>query len=164
MPGPQALEIELSATEGEELEQLVRRHSTAQQQALRARIVLGAAAGKSNSQIAREEGVNLATVRMWRSRWKGLQVIALADLSVAERLEDAPRSGRPPEMTPEQVCQISALGCEKPSASARPISQWSGREIAAEIVKRGILESISARHARRLLKRGAYSRPAFASG
>jgi transposase len=164
MPGPQAPVIELSAPEREELERLVRRHSTEQQQALRARIVLAAAAGKANSQIAREEGVHVETVRLWRSRWLGLHVIALEDLSVAERLEDAPRPGRPAEITAEQVCQIVALGCEKPSESARPISQWTGREIAAEIRKRGIVERISARHARRLLKRGACNPTAFAIG
>jgi hypothetical protein len=56
------------------------------------------------------------------------------------------------------VCRIVALACEAPSASGRPISQWSGREIAAEIVRRGIVVTISGRHAARLLKRGISSR------
>jgi putative transposase len=45
------------------------------------------------------------------------------------------------------------LACEKPEDSARPISQWTGREIAAEVIKRGLVAQISARHAGRLLKR-----------
>src|SRR6266550_2617784 len=64
-----------------------------------------------------------------------------------------PREGAPAKFTPEQVCQIIALACEKPADSDRPISHWSHRELADEIVRRGIVESISPRHAGRLLKR-----------
>ncbi len=60
---------------------------------LRARIVLAAAQGSSNAQIARELGVNVDTVRLWRDRWAGLQGIDLEVLSLAERLQDAPRPG-----------------------------------------------------------------------
>jgi putative transposase len=164
MPGPQAALLELSAEERQTLEQLERRPSTPQQMALRARIVLAAAAGQTNREIARTEDVNIETVRLWRSRWRGLQALSLADLSVAERLEDAPRPGRPPEINAEQVCQIVALACEKPEGSERPISQWTGRELADEIMRRHIVEQISARHARRLLKRGTCNRFAFATG
>src|SRR6266567_4521931 len=69
-------------------------------------------------------------------------------------LAGAPREGAPAKFTPEQVCQIIALACEKPADSNRPISQWSHRELADEIVQRGIVASISPRHAGRLLKRG----------
>jgi putative transposase len=79
-------------------------------------------------------------------------------LAVEQRLTDAPRSGSPARITPEQRCRIVALACEAPSASGRPISQWTGREIAAEIVRRGIVATISGRHAARLLKKGISSR------
>jgi transposase-like protein len=125
---------------------------------LRARIILLAADGLTNSQIARTLGVEADTVRLWRQRWRTFQGVALADLSVVERLTDAPRPGCPARITPEQVCRIVALACEAPSASGRPISQWTGRELAAEIVGRGIVPTISARHAARLLKRGTFSR------
>ena len=71
-----------------------------------------------------------------------------------ERLTDAPRPGRPAQLTAAQVCQVIALACEAPSTSGRPISQWTSREIAAEIVTRGIVAQISPRHAARLLKKG----------
>lgn len=103
MPGPKAPLIELSAEERTTLEQLVRRHSTEQQVALRARIVLASAAGKTNRQIAREEGAHVETVRQWRMRWLGLQAVPLAELSAQERLEDVPRPGAPPTLTAEQV-------------------------------------------------------------
>jgi len=64
-----------------------------------------------------------------------------------------------PRLSPEQVCQIIALACEQPGGSGRPISQWSHRELADEIVRRGITDRISPRHASRLLKS---SRPAAA--
>ncbi len=158
MPGPKLPALALTADERHGLEVLVRRHTASQQVVLRARIILLAADGLNNSEIARTLGVEADTVRLWRRRWRGFQGVALADLSVVERLTDAPRSGCPARITPEQVCRIVALACEAPRASGRPISQWTGREIAAEIVGRGIVPSISARHAARLLKKGTSSR------
>jgi transposase len=158
MRGPKPPNVDLSEPAREALQALVRRRTTAQQLAQRARIILAAAAGSNNSQIARQLGLETDTVRQWRQRWLSLQAVALADLSVADRLADAPRPGRPVEISAEQVCQIVALACETPSQSDRPISQWTGREIADEIVKRGILPQISPRHAARLLKRGRCSR------
>jgi transposase len=157
MPGPQLPALDLTADERHGLEVLVRRHTAPQQVVLRARIILLAADGLNNSQIARTLGVEADTVRLWRQRWQGFQGVALADLSVAERLTDAPRPGCPARITPEQVCRIVALACEAPSTSGRPISQWTGGELAAEIVGRGIVPTISARHAARLLKRGISS-------
>ena len=158
MRGPKPLKIELSDKERQELQHLTRRHTTPQQIALRGRIVLAAAQGKSNAQIARELGVNVDTVRLWRARWHGLQAMPLTDLSLQERLTDVPRPGKPVRISAEQVCQIVALACETPQDCQRPISQWTGREVAEEIVKRGIVQSISGRHAARLLKRGICSR------
>jgi transposase len=156
MRGPKPPAIELSAAGQTALEKIVRQHTVAQQIALRGRIVLAAGAGKNNSEIARELGVSVDVVRLWRGRWLGLQPIKLADLSVAERLADLPRSGAPARITADQRCQIEQLACEPPAATGRPITHWTDREIAAEIMKRGIVEQISARHAGRLLKRRGY--------
>lgn len=153
MPGPKPSAIELTAVEKQELEKLVKRHNVGQQIALRGRIVLAAAEGKNNSEIAREFDLTLDTVRLWRGRWRALQSIPLADLKAEERLADLPRAGAPARITAEQRCQIEALACEKPEGSQRPISHWTGREIADELIKRGIVSQISARHAGRLLKR-----------
>ena len=128
--------------------------STAQQVALRARIVLLAAEGLTNSAVSRRVGVSREAVRRWRDRWVALQAVPLTDLSGAERLADAPRPGAPAHSTAEQVCAIVALACEAPDQSGRPISQWTGREIAEEVTRRGIVATISTRHAARLLKRG----------
>lgn len=158
MPGPKPPEIVLTNAERQEMEKLVSRHTTAQQKALRGRIVLLAAEGKNTPEIARELKTSLDTVRLWRRRWLDLQPISLKDLSVEERLEDLPRPGTPPRFTTDQICQMEQMACEKPEKAGRPISQWTGREIADELVKRGIVDTISPRHASRLLKKGASSR------
>jgi len=153
MPGPKPPEIHLTDEERQGLKKLVNRHNARQQVALRARIVLAANESKNNSRIARDHKIGVITARRWRSRWLALQAIPLAELSVEERLEDLPRPGAPARITAEQVCRIVALACEDPEDSKRPISHWTNREIADEIMKRGIVDTISPRHAARLLKR-----------
>ncbi len=114
---------------------------------LRARIVLAAGQGHSNAQIARELDINVDTARLWRDRWASLQGVDLETLRVEDRLQDTPRPGVPPRITAEQRCQMAALVCEAPIKSGRPISQWTGREIADEVMVRGIVKQISPRHA-----------------
>src|ERR1700694_5828950 len=114
MRGPKAALLSLSKEEREELEKLVRRHSTPQQIALRGRMVLAAADGKGNTEIAGEVGLGVDRVREWRMRWISLQALPLKDFSVMGRLSDIPRPGRPSEITAEQVCQIVAMACEQP--------------------------------------------------
>jgi hypothetical protein len=74
------------------------------------------------------------TVRKWHMHWLGVQAVALADLDVGARLSDLQRPGRPSQITAEQTCQLIALACEQPKE--RPISHWTGREIAEEIMAR----------------------------
>src|ERR1700688_2759084 len=98
----------------EALEALVRAHSTSQQLALRARLILQAAdVGVRES--ARDLGVWPKTVRYWRGRWRQ----APPAQSVPERLADAPRSGAPATYTPEQICAVIAIACGEPLESER---------------------------------------------
>lgn len=159
MPGPKPPEIVVTKEQRRELERVVRARTTGQQLATRARIVLLAAEGLSTEEIARRLHVDVDTARQWRARWRVSAGTPLGEGGVAERLADAPKSGRPARITPEQICQIMALACEIPADSDRPISQWSARELADEITKRGIVERISPRHAGRLLKRGGPQAP-----
>jgi putative transposase len=159
MPGPKPPEVVLTAEARRELERLVCAHKTPQALVRRARVVLLAAMGYSNVDIARLVPMDEEAVGLWRRRWVCARNAPVDELSVAGRLSDAPRPGAVPRLSPEQVCQIIALACEQPSDSDRPISQWSHRELADEIVRRGIADRISPRHASRLLKSG---RPAAA--
>lgn len=153
MPTPKAQVVKLSEKERQELERLVNKYQTGQQMALRARIILAANSGQTNTAIAQKHEVKHDTVKLWRNRWVKLQDISLDDLSVEQRLSDAPRPGAPARITADQRCRIEALACEKPEASERPITHWTAREIADELKKRQIVENISPRHAARLLKR-----------
>jgi len=153
MPIPKAQVVNLSDAERNGLEKLIKRHQVGQQIALRARIVLAAARGLKNKEIAQTYSVTLDTVSLWRNRWVKLQDISFDDLSIEDRLQDAPRPGAPARITADQRCQIEALACKKPEESDRPITHWTAREIADELKKRKIVENISPRHAARLLKR-----------
>lgn len=158
MPGPQPAKIELSDEVRRTLEKLAARHTTEQQKAQRARIILKAADGKNHAEVATELRISVDMATLWRQRWLALQPVTLDDLSVEERLEDLPRPGAPTRLTPDQLCQIEQLACQAPEKAGRPISQWTGREIADELMKRGIVNHISPRHASRLLKKGASNR------
>jgi transposase len=155
MPTPKAQVVKLSEKERQELEKLVSKHQTGQQMALRARIILAASSGQTNTRIAEKYEVKHDTVKLWRNRWVKLQDISLDDLSAEQRLSDAPRSGAPATITADQRCKIEALAGEQPENSERPISQWTAREIADEVMNRKIVEKISGRHAARLLKYAA---------
>ena len=145
----------------EALEALVRARSTSQQLALRARIILHAADNVGVRESARELDVWPKTVRYWRQRWRQ----ALGAQSVPERLCDAPRSGAPATYTPEQICAVIAMTCEKPLESERPISHWSQREIADEAIRRGLVPNVSQRSVGRFLKkRPTSNRIAFVTG
>jgi transposase len=139
VPAPKAPPIQLTAEQAEALNDLARAHSTGQQLAEQARIILSAATGKGICESAAELGIWRKTVRQWRRRWER----ADASSSVIERLSDEPRSGAPSVFTPEQICQIMALACEDPERLDVPISHWSQSELARQAVKRGIVESIS---------------------
>jgi transposase-like protein len=141
--------VTVFAEQREALEELVRTHSTPQQLALRARMILHAADGVGVRESARELDVWPKTVRYWRRRWRQ----AAEGQSVPERLTDAPRSGAPATYTPEQICAVIAMTCEKPSDSERPISHWSQREIADEAIRRGLVPNISQRSVGRFLKK-----------
>ena len=140
--------LELEKEEKEELEKILARHSTSQQVAKRAKIILMASEGKNHRTIARELNISRKMARLWRERWLKLKQ---KDISVSERLMDAPRSGKPTQFTTEQVLQLFTIACEPPDKYGRPISHWSARELAEEMSKQKIVESISPRHVARLL-------------
>ena len=149
MPG-RAAAIDLSPEERSELERLCRTASTPQSLARRARMILMAGYGVDVSETAERLGVWRKGVSVWRCRWLASSG---SSATAAERLSDAPRSGAPARITPEQICAIVALACEQPSESARPVSHWTQQELADEAMKRGIVEQISQRSVGRFLKR-----------
>ena len=126
MRGPKPPRIELTDSERRALTDLIRRHSTPQQIAKRARIVLLASEGKNNAQVARELSVSIDMVRLWRERWLVLGAASLDDLPAIDRLSDAPHPGGPSRITDEQVCKIVELACEAPERSGRRSASGQG--------------------------------------
>lgn len=163
MRGPQPPALELTIRQRGILYHLTQRATAPQRLVLRARLILLAAAGRNNSQISRELPLDRGQVRRWRSRWLTAQAPLTAleheepgdkplTNAISTLLTDAPRPGTPPRFTPEEVVQIIALACEPPTDSGRPISHWTTPELADEAIKRGIVETISARSVGRFLK------------
>jgi transposase len=107
----------------ERLTDLARRPSVASGLAKRARMVLLAADGMPNAQIAREMGVSRPTVIGWRDRYAHGGIKAL---------EDEPRSGRPPRIDEADVV-VATLASDGRPPQQLGAAQWSARLLAAEL-------------------------------
>jgi putative transposase len=162
MAGPLAAPIQVTPAQQAVLLALVRRATCPQGLALRARLLLGAAAGQRNEPLAREHGCTPKTVRKWRARWAAATAqlaavdadpAALAQV-IAAVLADAPRPGAPATFTAEQIVQLINLACRPPEQLGRPITAWTPRELADEAVKQGLVSTISPRTVGRFLKGG----------
>ena len=170
MPGPKpAFTIELTTRQQRILGQMLRRYQVAQCLVWRIRIILLASRGYSNSEIARRVGKDRNTVRLWRTRWvQASATLEEAQEKVASKrewvaiftevLSDAARPGAPGKFTPEQLVGIIAVACEPPKQSERPVTHWTPRELADEVLLRGVVKSISPRTVGRLLS-GADLKP-----
>ncbi|MBZ0135085.1 MAG: helix-turn-helix domain-containing protein [Planctomycetes bacterium] len=102
MPGPAPeVPIVLSDAERAELEKLRRSGTTEARLSRRARIVILAADGESNSAISRKVGLERDCVIDWRRRY--------AEGGV-EALHDKHRSGRPPDFSPSGQAPASRAG------------------------------------------------------
>ena len=161
--------IPLTQAEQTSLLRLRNSGTTQQRLALRANILLELAQGLPVLTTAKRLKITpktvrkCKTVRKWRDRWREAaerlnEVQNLSDQAldplILEVLNDAPRSGKPADFTPEEITQILALSCEPPEQSGRPITQWTQRELADEAIKRGLVKTISHRSVGRFLKRG----------
>ena len=121
MPSPVAVVVELSDVERAQLVAWARRPKSAQALAQRSRIVLAAAEGLKNTEIARRLSIHRGVAAKWRSRF------------VAERLDglvDEPRPGRPRTVTDEQVEEVIVRTLE---TTPKDATHWSTRGLAAEL-------------------------------
>lgn len=142
MSSCRALVVVLSAVDEVVLRARARAGRSEHRDVVRAKIVLAAAAGETNQVIAAALGLCVDTVRKWRRRFavRGLP-----------GLDDLPRSGRPRRFTAVQVAQVKALACTLPAETGLPLSRFSSAELAAEVMARGLVESVSATTVRRWL-------------
>ena len=130
MPTPHAAEIVLTADERAELEGWARRRTSAAGLAMRSRIVLAAADGGSNTDLAEQLGLSITTVRRWRNRF----VVDRCD-----GLLDEPRPGRPRVVGDEQIKELITATLETTPDDA---THWSTRSMAEHL---GLSQSMVSR-------------------
>jgi putative transposase len=161
MPG-KAAKVVITERQQGILQRWVRSRSCPRGLAQRAAIILRAFDRWPNGLIADHLGCERHAVGIWRRRWADafdtlariecLEGLSARAAAVEEVLSDNPRSGCPGPFAPDQVARIIAVACEPPGDSGRPVTHWTPTELAEEVVARGIVPAISARHVGRFLK------------
>lgn len=160
MPG-KAAKVTITERQKAILEQIVNSTVASRRLVQRAQIILLAFAGVLNATIGSAVGLDAGPVGKWRRRWQdsfdALVAIECNESrgelrrAIEDVWSDAPRPGAPGKFTAEQVTQVLAIACEPPEKSGRPVDAWSGRELADELVSRGIVASISTSQVNRFL-------------
>ena len=139
------------------LETIARQVTSSVREVERTKLILAMLAGKSNQQVNDELGYSWEKAKRWRYKWIALQpaldsiqtatdakkVRYELEKAIRDGLSDAPRSGSPGKFTAHDYCQIMGISLEEPALSGRPISHWGLTELTQEVIKRGIVKSIS---------------------
>jgi len=112
--------IELTSEERAELQRRIRSSTATQRDALRARIVLLRARGRSEAEVASEAGASVNTVSLWSRRF---------EMGGLEGLQDAPGRGRKPSLPEGKVQQVITRVTQPPSGRQR----WSTRSMASAV-------------------------------
>ena len=119
--GRPTVAVELSGEERETLERWARRPKSSQALGLRCRIVLAAAEGRANNEVAAALGCHAATVSKWRRRFAERRL---------DGLVDDPRPGPPRKITDEKVEEVLVRTLE---SAPRDATHWSTRSMAKEV-------------------------------
>lgn len=164
MPG-KAAKITITERQQEILQTFSRSVTAPSRLRQRASIIMLAFDGLRNGVIAAKVGLTHRQVGRWRRRWANAwnQLIdieccesrAALRRAIEAILSDEPRPGAPGKFTPEQVTQILAVACEPPEKSDRPITHWTAQELTDEVIRRGIVASISPVQVSRYLREAA---------
>ena len=143
------------------IQQLANSRMTPQSIAVRMQVVLLATDRLSNIEISKTVELDRQQVGLWRRRWQASYPALLAiesnesrngfERALTDVFRDAPRSGSPGKFSAQQVVEIISIACEPPGQSDRPVTTWTGRELASEAVKRELVESISVSQVNRFL-------------
>ncbi len=104
--------------------------------------------GSSRTEAARACGMDRQTLRDWVHRYNAEGIAGLCD---------RPRSGRPPQLSPEQLGELARLVEAGPDLAQDGVVRWRCVDLQGEIKRRFEVE-ISERHVGRLLKRLGFTR------
>lgn len=155
----------LTFLEKEILLKIVNASTSSKSISRRAEIILKAEEGISKYVIMKILGIRWETVHKWINRWIKYKPEFLKindDLKhsnnklqklIIHCLRDAFRSGSPSKFTPVQVIQITHLACTKPKSINIPLSHWSSRSLAEQVIKMNITQKISHERIAFFLKR-----------
>ena len=136
MPRTSPYSITLAEAERAELEARTRRYTSPYSEVMRAKIVLYAADGLGNDEIAARLDTPRQVVSKWRKRFYDERLAGLTDL---------PRGGRPPSFSPDVVVAVKAPAGERPAKADKPqpLARWQCPDLARDAVEQGIAASIS---------------------
>ena len=124
MSKPRRTRIRLLAAERSELERSVAARTASQQDAYRAQIILGAAAGQTDGAIAQDLGLAIRTVWLWRRRFAQQRL---------DGLKDRPKCPPPRQYHADIQARLLVLACQKPSEvdpSRTGQTHWSINDLA----------------------------------
>jgi transposase len=141
---PKKYVVDLSAEERAELQGLLNKGKLAVRKLKRAQILLLADEDRSDEAIAAALHVGTATVARTRERF--------VSGGLALALNERPRPGGQPKLTPGQQAHLVALACSAPPRGRR---HWTLQLLADRLVELGVVESIADETVRRVLKKGA---------
>lgn len=144
--------VDLTDSERATLQAVIRRGKTQARKVTRARILLHADRGATDSEIVMALGVGLATVERTRRRFVEQGV---------EALNERPRPGARRRLSAKAEARLVAETC---SAAPEGRQRWTVRLLAGRVIELGLADSCSHETVRRVLKKSASSRGSRSNG
>ncbi len=164
----QHIKIKLSDIVESILAELVSKNKIEKDLAVRLNIILMSYQGYSYEAIKKKLHCVDSTISNWKQRWhnnydklkifiSGIDGQGVRRNKIKKEIliimGDAPRSGAPAIFNDEIQKKIMAVACETPVIYDLPFSHWTHDELAKQVIKMGIVNTISGRHLGRLLKK-----------
>ena len=144
MTGPTTpIHITLNDEAKKQLTRISKSFKIAHDLVVRSIIILLLSTGLSISEVSRQTKTSRLTVRKWANRYCAYGF---------KGLHDEPRSGRPPDFDSEVILHIIKIACEMPEKRGRSLAMWDCHEIAAELIRTKVVDSISSETVRRILE------------
>jgi len=134
--------LELTETERQKLQELVRKGENKARVLTRARLLLLSDQGWDDQQVADALQIGHATVERIRRR-------AVRE-SVEAALVDRPRPGSERKLNAKQEAQLVAIACSDPPPGRK---RWTIRLLVEEVMKQGVVDTISFETVRRVVKK-----------
>ena len=132
VPRTSRYRIELTADERAELERRAQTPTLPFRDVQRARLILYAADGLPDKEIAVRVDCHPEVVSKWRRRFCEHGI---------DGLRDRPRAGRPRRFPPQQVAEVVAVACELPTRHGRPLGRFSRTELHRLVIEQGVTDA-----------------------